>query len=353
MIRYGILGFGHHGERRLAPAFEHTRRSRLAGLWRRNRERAQENAEHFGIPHRFDSPEALCASPEIDAVFVASPDALHCRHTLLALGHGKPVLCEKPLAMNAAEAERMLAAARAAGRAFGVAQNFRYNHSLLRMREQVEAGLVGAPVFASAHFCFFSRNSPRTWIGDAGMACGGPIGDVGIHAIDALRFILQQEVLAVTTLAFAPASAADSDRDPGPGSKPPGAAPGAAGPRSLEESAALTLEFAGRALGSVHVSFRANYRTFLEVVGEEGVLTAESGFTVDHPVTLVHHSGARLISEETLSNRDAYSHMLDAFAASVVGEGDFASPGEDGVQNQRILDAAFRSWHSGRREPVR
>jgi 1,5-anhydro-D-fructose reductase (1,5-anhydro-D-mannitol-forming) len=335
MIRYGILGFGHHGERRLAPAFEQTQNSQLSGIWRRNRERARENAEHFHIKTVFESPEELCASPEIDAVFVASPDALHCEHTLLALRYGKAVLCEKPLAMNAAEATRMANAARAAGLAFGVAQNFRYNQSLVRIRALVEEGAIGAPVFGSAHFCFLSRNSPRTWIRDSQMACGGPVGDVGIHALDALRFVLQQEVVAVSTLAFCrPVEEASNDRE-------------------LEESAAITLEFSREVLGSVHVSFRANYRTLIEVVGEHGVLTAESGFTVDQPVTIVHHAGAKIISEERVSNADAYSRMLDGFSASVEGSGTFASSGEDGVQNQRILDAAFRSWHSACRERIR
>ncbi|MGA9718202.1 MAG: Gfo/Idh/MocA family oxidoreductase [Acidobacteriaceae bacterium] len=335
MVRYGILGFGHHGERRLAPAFEHTENSQLTGIWRRNQERARENAEHFGIAEVFATPEELCASPTIDAVFVASPDALHCEHTLLALGYGKAVLCEKPLAMNAGQAIRMVSAARASGRPFGVAQNFRYNASLLRMRALVAEGAIGRPVFASAHFCFLSRNSPRVWINDSGMACGGPIGDVGIHAIDALRFLLEQEVVAVSTLAYA---------------RP---VPDSATERELEESAAITLQFSGEVLGSVHVSFRANYRTLIEVVGEEGVLTAESGFTVDRPVTIVHHAGAKIVSEETVSNSDAYSRMLDAFSAAVEGTGTFASPGEDGIQNQQILDAAFRSWHSGCRERIR
>ena len=335
MVRYGILGFGHHGERRLAPAFERTQNSQLAGIWRRNHARARENAEHFAIAQVFGSPEELCASPAIDAVFVASPDALHCEHTLLALRNGKAVLCEKPLAMNAGEAMRMASAARAAGLAFGVAQNFRYNESMLRIRGRVAEGAIGAPVFASAYFCFLSRNSPRVWIRDSQMACGGPIGDVGIHAIDALRFVLQQEVLAVSTLAFCRPIEPDANE------------------RELEESAAMTLEFSREVLANVHVSFRANYRTLIEVVGEDGVLTAESGFMVDQPVKIVHHAGAKVICEETVSNSDAYSRMLDAFSASVEGKGMFASSGEDGVQNQQILDAAFRSWHSGCRERIR
>lgn len=343
IVRYGILGFGHHGERRLAPAFEHAKTSQLTGIWRRNQERARENAQHFHIPQVFNSPEELCASSAIDAVFVASPDALHCEHTLLALGYGKAVLCEKPLAMSAGEAIRMATAARAAGRAFGVAQNFRYNLSLKRMRALVAEGVIGQPVFATAHFCFLSRNSPRTWINDSGMACGGPIGDVGIHAIDALRFLLQQEVLGVSTIAHGDQAGSSRVDPPGFSNSE----------RELEQSAALTLEFSRGVMAGIQVSFRAQYRTLVEVVGESGVLTAESGLTVDRPVTILHHSGGKIISQQVVSNADAYSRMLDAFSATVEGTGSFASTGDDGVQNQRILDAAFRSWHSGCRERVR
>lgn len=333
-IRYGILGFGHHGERRLAPAFLGTHHSQLTGIWRRDAAKAREDATRHNIAHVFESPEDLCASPEIDAVFVASPDALHCQHTLLALRSGKAVLCEKPLAMNVEEAEQMASTARATGQAFGVAQNFRYNRSLQRMRALVAEGRIGTPVFAAAHFCFLSQKSPRSWIDNGSLACGGPIGDVGIHAIDALRFILQQDVVAVSTLALPH----DEHRD--------------ASGRQLEGTAALSLEMSGGTLASIQVSFRALYRTFVEVTGAAGVLTAESGLTVDRPVTLVQHAGGTVVASEQLSNADAYSRMLDAFSAAVAGSGTFASTGEDGVHNQRVLDAAFRSWHSGRHERV-
>ncbi len=334
MVRYGILGFGHHGERRLAPAFVDAQHSQLVGLWRRDAAKAQADAKRHSLEHVFATPEELCASPGIDAVFVASPDALHCEHTLLALRHGKAVLCEKPLAMNAAEAERMVAAARSAGRAFGVAQNFRYNSSVQRMRTMVAEGRIGAPIFASAHFCFLSEESPRAWIDNSNMACGGPIGDVGIHAIDALRFVLEQDVVAVSTLA----RPYDVHRHPDG--------------QQMEGTAALSLEMSGGTLASIQVSFRALYRTFVDITGVTGVLTAESGFTVDRPVTVVHHAGGTVVATEEISNADAYSRMLDAFSAAVEGTGSFAATGEDGVHNQRVLDAAFRSWHSERHERV-
>jgi len=69
MVRYGILGFGHHAIKRLVPGFAGAENAQLAGLWRRNQEKAKANAAEFSIPHLFETPEALCASPEIDAVF--------------------------------------------------------------------------------------------------------------------------------------------------------------------------------------------------------------------------------------------------------------------------------------------
>ena len=88
MTRYGILGFGHHAAKRLSKGFLESQNSKLVGLWRRDATKAQANASQFSIPLVFDTPEALCASPEIDAVFIVSPDALHLPHVLLAAKHG-------------------------------------------------------------------------------------------------------------------------------------------------------------------------------------------------------------------------------------------------------------------------
>src|SRR5215813_13639398 len=111
-VRFAILGFGHHAVRRLLPAFARSEKTRLVGMWRRDQSAARQNCAEHGIAHCFASPEELCASPEVDAVFITSPDAMHYADTLLALRHGKAVLCEKPVAMNAQEARAMADAAK-------------------------------------------------------------------------------------------------------------------------------------------------------------------------------------------------------------------------------------------------
>jgi 1,5-anhydro-D-fructose reductase (1,5-anhydro-D-mannitol-forming) len=337
MIRYGILGFGHHAVRRLMPGFAGASEAKLAGLWRRDPAKARANAREYSIPHVFDTPEALCASPEIDAIFIVSPDALHLEHVLLAAQHNKHVLCEKPLAMNAGEVEKMLAATERAGVRFGVAQNMRYNRTLARMREWIAEGRIGKPVMAQSQFAYSAATSPRAWIYDPALALGGPIGDVGIHCIDALRFVLggdkSTHATAVTTLAHADAASG-----------------------AVESHAVVALDFASGAMGSVTVTTRAAYRSLVEVTCENGIVHCENALTVDFPVTAVMRRGPEVLATETISNADAYSRMLDSFSAWIKGgiedQAEFLAPAKDGLHNQRILDAAYTSWRNGARVTI-
>jgi len=329
MVRYGILGFGLHGGKRLVPAFGGTKNSKLTGIWRRNLDKAKANADDYGIETVFATAEDLCASPQVDAVFVTSPDALHMRDSLLAMTHHKAVLCEKPLAMSVEEVEHMLTAAKQVNLLFGVAQNFRYNRSVDLIREWVQAGRVGKPVFATSHFYFQSEESQRGWIYDPSLARGGPIGDVGIHCLDVLRYILQDDMTAVTTL---------GRRDARSG--------------GVEASAALSMDFRSGAIGSILVSFRSPYRSLVEIVGETGMIRSENGLTVTGMVDVQLLESGKIRDSEQVTNADSYCRMIDGFSDAIEGRGSYRAPGEDGLKNQRVLDAAYASWQSGRKETI-
>jgi 1,5-anhydro-D-fructose reductase (1,5-anhydro-D-mannitol-forming) len=328
-VRFAILGFGNHAVRRILPAFSKCDQATLIGMWRRDQTAAEQNCAEYKIPHRFPSRGALCSSPEVDVVLITSPDAMHWDDTLAALRYGKAVLCEKPVAMNAAEAEEMQAAARAAGLLYGVAQNFRFNRSLEWMREQIAAGRIGKPQLAHAQYSYPATQSPRKWIMDPTLACGGPIADVGVHCIDALRYVLGADVVSVTTLA-------QKDELSG----------------RVEAFASLQLEMTGGTFANVTASARAPYRTLVEVNGSDGVLVAENGLTVDRPVQLAVRRAGELLETVTIENGDGYTRMLDSFALAYRGEGSFPASGADAISNMRTLDAAYASWRSGRRESV-
>jgi len=329
MIRFGIAGFGLHAAKRLMPGFSQAANCRVTALSRRDLQQARQSAAQYNIPFAFDSTEKLCQSPEVDAVFVATPNALHRQDVLAAIRAGKPVLCEKPMGMNAAECQQMVEAARQTEVLLGVAQIFRFEDTTAWFRDQIAVGKIGKPVFARSEFSLaVGPQHPRTWIRNQALAGGGPIADVGVHCIDTLRFILQDEVVRVSAQARFDASIGD-----------------------VETAASLLLEFSLGTLGTVLVSFQTEYRTPLEVVGTEATLRGDDALTVDKPVALELRRGTA-VETSTVSNASAYARQVEAFAAAVEGKTAFPVPGEEGWQNQLILDAAYRSMRSGQAEAV-
>jgi predicted dehydrogenase len=329
MVRFGIVGFGLHAVRRLMPGFALSKRCRVTALSRRDIAKARESAAQYKIALAFDSVADLCRSSEVDAVLVTTPNALHLPDVLTAIEHGKPVLCEKPMGMNADECRQMVEAATRAGVLLGVAQVFRFENSTSRLRERIAAGQIGRPIFARAEFSFSAKSHARTWLTDPALAGSGPIGDIGVHCVDALRYILQDEIVRVAARGMCDAESG-----------------------GVEAAAVLALEFARGTLGSVMVSIRADYRTPMEFVGDRGSLRAEDGFNVERPIQLELRRPGTPMETEVVSNQLAYALQVDGFAAAVRGEAKFPAPGEEGWQNQEILDAALRSLKSGKVEEI-
>ena len=330
MIRFGIAGFGLHAVKRLMPGFDRAKNCRVTALSRRTGDAARASAAEYKIPLAFDSIAAMAASPEIDAVLVTTPNSCHLADVLDVVSAGKHVLCEKPLGMNADECRQMVEAARKKDVQFGVAQVFRFNESVRKFREMVSSGKIGSPVFARSEFSFFADPShPRAWLYDAKIAGAGPIFDVGVHCIDTLRFVLGDEVRRVS---------ASAGRDERSG--------------DVESSAILTLEFSKGTIATVLVSYRAEYRTSLEIIAQQGVLRADDALNVEYPVEIELVRQSKVVERVSTSNELAYALQVDAFADAIEGKAAFPISGEEGWRNQLILDSAMRSLKMGKTEEV-
>jgi len=331
LVRFGIVGFGLHAVKRLMPGFAAAEGCRVTALTRRDPEAARTTAERYGIPHAFTSVEELCRRGEVDAVLVATPDACHHPDVLAALAAGYPVLCEKPLAMNGRQAREMAAAAGDADLPLGVAQVFRFCESVALVRDLLAAGEIGRVEQVRVEFGYPARESPRTWIDDPGRACGGPLADVGIHCIDTLRYLVDDEIVETQARAIS---------DPGGG--------------PFERAAVVSLRLAGGGLGVIAVSGRTPYRTALEVVGETGSIHARDALNVERTLTVTRQSGTGDPEPRnwTVDNRDAYRRQVEAFTRTVREGIPFACPGGEGLKDQLVLDAVYRSLDSGSPEPV-
>jgi predicted dehydrogenase len=328
MIRYGIVGFGLHAVKRLMPGFAGAKNSTVVALSRRNVEQGHDDAQRYEIAKAYATTAELCAASDVDVVFVSSPNSLHLADTLTAVKYGKAVLCEKPMAMNVAEAEEMTRAARDRGVLLGVAQCFRFEDSVDRIRERVQGGDIGRIKSIRVDFTFPGLNSPRRWLTDSALAGGGPIADVGVHCIDSMRHILGREPIAAHAMI-------EKDEHSG----------------SVEASAMISLRFTDGVMGSSYVSYRAPYQTPIEIIGSEGTIRARDGLTVDHPIVIEVQRGYKVAREE-VSNANAYSRQVDAFSDAYEGKSSFPVPAVEGLQNQHVLDACYRSAKSGREEAI-
>jgi predicted dehydrogenase len=199
MVKWLVIGIGDITRKRVLPAILQEPRSELYALLTRDPAKAK---PYRGARVFTALDEALC-DPAVDAVYVASPVALHAPQTIASLRAGKHVLGEKPSAMNYAEAESMAEAARASGRLWGVAYYRRLYPKLLRTRQLIAEGAIGTPVLAEANCHSWLPPQERNWLWDPALGGGGPLYDIGSHRIDALNFLFGRPARATGLLSNA------------------------------------------------------------------------------------------------------------------------------------------------------
>ena len=196
MPNWIVIGIGDITTRRVIPAIQAEPRSRLYGLVTRDPAKAARyNARVWAT-----LDEAL-ADRAVDVVYVGTPVFLHAPQTIQALGAGRHVMCEKPMAMNVAEARVMVQAAEKSGKLFGVAYYRRAYPKVVRAKQLLESGIIGKPVLAelTCHMWFDGEGS-RSWLVDPAKAGGGPLHDIASHRIDVLNFLFGQPLRATGQL---------------------------------------------------------------------------------------------------------------------------------------------------------
>lgn len=188
-VGWGLVGCGDIARRRVAPALRDLGSCELVAISRADAARAESFAAEFGAKRWHADWRKLVRDPEVEAVYVATPVHMHAEQAVAAAEAGKHVLCEKPLALNEAECERMNTAAEANGVRLGVAYYRRFYPAVERVREILESGEIGVPVIAQVNA--FERfdpapEHPRRWLLDKRRSGGGPMFDFGCHRIELL-----------------------------------------------------------------------------------------------------------------------------------------------------------------------
>jgi 1,5-anhydro-D-fructose reductase (1,5-anhydro-D-mannitol-forming) len=193
MLSWLVVGIGDITRKRVLPAILSEPRSRLAGIVTRD----PAKAEPYGVRSWIDLTSAL-AECDAAAVYIATPVFMHAAQTIEAFASGRHVLCEKPMALNYAEAAAMQRASEDACRTLGIAYYRRMYPKVDRARSLIEAGAIGRPVFAEAtsHDWFNPLGTVREWLADPKQSGGGPLRDIASHRIDLMNYLFGKPIRA-------------------------------------------------------------------------------------------------------------------------------------------------------------
>jgi 1,5-anhydro-D-fructose reductase (1,5-anhydro-D-mannitol-forming) len=194
-LKYGIIGSGNFADDIVAPALKHAAGTALAGIYDIDPEKARSFASKHDVGFIAASLEALLESADIEAVYIAIPHKYHAKVAIQAAQAGKHIICEKPMALNVSDAEKMIKAAEKNKVKLGICYNSRYHPAHVEARRLIQTGAAGeirlATVQGGSHITF------KGWRLDPDMAGSGALTGPGIHCIDQLRFMLDSEVTEV------------------------------------------------------------------------------------------------------------------------------------------------------------
>ncbi len=328
-VKWGVLGAASIAVRKVIPGMQNGEWSEIAAIASRDLEKAQAAASGLKIEKAYGSYEELLADPEIEAIYNPLPNHLHVPWSIKAAEAGKHVLCEKPIALNAAEAMTLLAARERTGVKIGEAFMVKTHPQWLRARELIREGRIGELRAITGFFSYFNRNPENVrhkpeW-------GGGGLLDIGCYPITMSRFMFGEEPLRVSGV---------MERDPEFGT---------------DRLASAILEFGGGqsifTCGTQIVPYQR-----MQFLGTKGRIEIEIPFNapIDQPTRIFVDDGSDLagsgIRAETIAACDQYTIQGDAFSRAIRENTEVPVPLEDAIANMRVIDAVFRSAESGKWE---
>jgi len=315
-IRFGILGAARIAPDALIKAAHNVPEAQVVAIAARDPKRAREFAAANGIPRVLATYDDLVNDPDLDVIYNPLPNSLHCEWTIAALRAGKHVLCEKPLASNAAEAERMTKAADESGKILGEAFHYRYHPLADRIRTLMTDGTFGQLVHVEGHF---SVPIPETNIRfDWGLA-GGATMDLGCYPLHMIHYFSGMTPRVIRATAET-------------------------GPKNIDIAMDVALELDGGVTARMVCAMKKDsvINATFSARGDRGELRVINPIAPQrgHQLTVKTAAGEK---NETVPGDTTFTHQLRAFVKAVRGEAKFPTDGAEGIVNMRVIDDVYRA----------
>lgn len=311
-LRWGILGAANIARKQVIPAIQASSNGEVVAIASRDRARAEEAARAANIPQALEDYEAVLRSDAVDAVYIPLPNSEHKRWTIAAAQAGKHILCEKPLALNAGEAEEMVAAAQAAGVVLAEAFMYRHHPIVGMIRDMLHANAIGELRMVRSTFTFNVSDQGNIRLSKE--LGGGALMDVGCYGVNLARLATGAEPINVAAVAEY-------------------------GPSGVDEAFSGVLRFPSGVLAQFDVSIKAAGGQSYELIGSNGKIVVRQGFRPDHEEGEIQLHQQGEISRIFTDAVDQYQLMVEAFGKTVLDKRPLLFPPEDAVANMRALDA--------------
>ncbi|MBY0144250.1 Gfo/Idh/MocA family protein [Neobacillus niacini] len=328
-ILWGIIGCAGIAKHSVIPGIQKSETGEVAAIASRGLDKAKQTAEELNIPTAYGSYEELLADPTIEVVYIPLPNHMHKEWVIRAAEAGKHVLCEKPLALTAQEAQEMVAACEKAGVAFAEAFMYRYHPRYNVIHDIIQSGEIGEIRGIHGTFTFNNakdKNNIR-YKQDWG---GGSLYDVGVYPISAARMLLNEEPQAATVHALL-----SEEHD------------------YVDMMASGILEFNKGVALTFDCGMWAAFRNTLEVLGTDGRIEVPSAFVVNQDERdnfFVHTKDGR--REVEVPHLNQYALQADAIGRSIRNGEPLPFPASDAVLNMKVLDACLTSARERRRVEI-
>jgi 1,5-anhydro-D-fructose reductase (1,5-anhydro-D-mannitol-forming) len=317
-LGWGIVGLGRIAATEIAPAITASAGSALISVVSRDQGRAEAFAREHGAASAVDDYAKMLADPAVRAVYIATPNAQHAEQVIAAARAGKHVLCDKPLALTVAEARRCVAECRSAGVGLGITFQTRFFDGMAEAAGLIRDGGIGRVVTAEAQIGT-RGNLPKGWRTDPALAGLGTLNNIGVHALDILRYLIGSEVSEVAAMA----------------SSEPGF--------EVDTTDLVLLRFRNGTLGQLNASQAVPHpRDDIALYGTGGRVLAPdlSRPDRDSVMSFITGDGER---EFPVSSRGSYLRLIEAFTESVENGQEPSPSGEDGLRSVELTAAIAES----------
>jgi glucose-fructose oxidoreductase len=330
VIRYAVVGLGHIAQAAVLPAFAHARRnSRLAALVSSEQKKLMSLGRRYAVDRlcSYDEIDALFASGEIDAVYIALPNNMHKDFTIRAAHAGLHVLCEKPMAVTARDCEQMIRVTEKANVRLMIAYRLHFERANLEAIQLARSGKLGDLRFFSSDFSMQVSDDNIRLKRELG---GGPLFDIGVYCINAARYCLSEDPIEVW-------ATATRSRDPRF--------------REIDETVIGVMRFKDERVASFTCSFGAADRSTYSLTGTRGSVTLDPAYEYAEGLSYRLKIGERERHKE-ITKRDQFAAELSYFSDCILNNKRPEPSGEEGLADVRIIEGMLRSINSGRWVPI-